>query len=169
MITGLGKHASTVLIFLLERGKIKKTDLKEVISNPQTYDRMVKELKNVGFVEVREKVIGRRVLFVSLTPKGRAVAEQLKHAEDAAKGRKFTFPDKFAIISFLDKKGSTSLHDLKDEFQDATELVRDLERLKIIKQEIDHSSHPPVNFIVLTEKGKEIALLLRKIEEILKG
>ena len=81
-----GKHISSILIFLLERGEVKKTDLSRVVSSPQTYQRAVKELEKEGYVVQRETIIGRRIVNVSLTPKGRSVAEQLKRAEEAAKG-----------------------------------------------------------------------------------
>ena len=38
-----------------------------------------------------------------------------------------------------------------------------------LKQEIDNSKHPPVNRIVLTEKGVTAARKLKELEEILKG
>ncbi|MHB1439975.1 MAG: hypothetical protein ACYCSO_05265 [Cuniculiplasma sp.] len=162
-------YAKSILLELLLEDGVPMTTFQKIATSYNTVKKLINSFEKDGLVEKKELMIGRKTFQVSLTPKGRAVAEQLKHAEDAATGKKFTFPDKFAIISFLDKNGSTPLHDLKDEFQDATEMVRELEELKVIKQEINSSSYPPINFIVLTEKGKEIALYLRKIEEIMKG
>lgn len=126
-------------------------------------------LEKGGLVNIREEKIVRRTFFISLTPKGRSVAEQLKRAEEAAKGKKFIFPDKFAVITFLDERGSSTLGELKEEFHEAAEIVRELESLKVIRQEIDNSKHPPVNLIMLTEKGEMAARKLRELEEILKG
>ena len=79
-----GKHISSILTFLLEKGEVKKTDLSLVVSSPQTYQRAIKELEKEGYVVQRETIIGRKIVNVSLTPKGRYVAEQLKRAETAA-------------------------------------------------------------------------------------
>ncbi len=86
MITGLGKHASSVLFFLLERGKIKKSQLSEIIKNPQTYSAIVSKLMDAGLIMSTEEIIGRRVVYLTLSEKGRSVAEQLKRAEETAKG-----------------------------------------------------------------------------------
>ena len=159
---------SKILLFLLKNGVVKKTDLLS-ISTMHTIEKTLLDMERNGFIEVKEGFIGRRTYQISLTPKGRSVAEQLKRAEEAAKGRKFIFPDKFAVITFLDKQGSSTLGELKEEFHEAAEIVRELESLKVIRQEIDHSKHPPVNRIVLTEKGETAAKKLKELEEILKG
>ena len=77
-----GKHISSILIFLLENGEVKKTDLSRVVSSPQTYHRAIKELEKEGYVVQRETILGRRIVNVSLTPKGRLFAERLKKAEE---------------------------------------------------------------------------------------
>ena len=163
------KHVSTVLLFLLEKGTVKKTDIVSVVHSNTTVDKLTTELSSEGFIEIKKEFAGRKTYEISLTPKGRSVAEQLKRAEEAAKGKKFIFPDKFAVITFLDKQGSSTLNELKEEFHEAAEIVRELESLKVIRQEIDSSKHPPVNRIVLTEKGEMAARKLRELEEILKG
>lgn len=103
-----GKHISSILIFLLERGEVKKTDLSRVVSSPQTYQRAVKELEKEGYVVQRETIIGRRIVNVSLTPKGRSVAEQLKRAEEAAKDE--------SVIQISDQEA----RDWAEEFKEAT-------------------------------------------------
>jgi DNA-binding MarR family transcriptional regulator len=168
MITELGKHASLVLDFILERGEIKKTELKTIISNPQTYGRIVSKLEAKGFILVKETVMGRRVVLISLTPKGRAVAEQLKRTEQISQGKHFSFPDKFAIISYLSDSGPQRLSQLRERYPDAADIIREFESLKVVRQEIDKSKFPQVNYIVLTEKGEEIAKKLQEIDEILK-
>ena len=52
------------------------------------------------------------------------------------------------------------------------QLVRSISELKelgLITQRIDNSSYPPKNMISLTPKGKKVAELLKKIEEVLEG
>jgi hypothetical protein len=58
---------------------------------------------------------------------------------------------------------------LKERYPDALDIIREFESLKVIRQEIDNSKHPPINRIALTENGEKIAEYLPKIEEILKG
>ncbi len=41
--------------------------------------------------------------------------------------------------------------------------------LGLVKSRLDNSSYPPRNFISLTPKGKKVAELLKKIEEVLEG
>ena len=82
VILDRGKHISSILIFLLEKGEIKKTDLSYVVSSPQTYHRAVEELEKEGYLIQRESIIGRKIVNVSLTPKGRIVAENLMHLEE---------------------------------------------------------------------------------------
>ncbi len=165
----LGKQYVTPLLVRLLEGESMMTQLSDIVSNYSTLRLVIRDLKDVGYVEIQETFQDKRKIFIYLTEKGRAVAEHLKRAEDVSKGKKFVLLDKFAIISFLDKTGSSTLPDLRDEFLVNSEILRGLEDLKIIKQEIDSSKHPPVNLISLTKKGKEIAELLTKIESILEG
>ena len=163
------KYAKSVLIELSTIEIAKKSDLFKIIKSHQVLDNLLESLQEDNYLTIQESIAGPKRYSISLTPKGRSVAEQLKRAEEAAKGKKFNFPDKFAVITFLDKQGSSTLGELKEEFHEAAEIVRELESLKVVKQEIDNSKHPPVNRIVLTEKGEMAARKLRELEEILKG
>ena len=80
------KHAVNVIKYLLEKGSIKKTDLLEIVKSSWTLDKLIPKLENDGLIEVVESTMGRRTYSISLTPKGRQVAEQLKKAEEAASG-----------------------------------------------------------------------------------
>jgi DNA-binding MarR family transcriptional regulator len=80
------KYAISALRYILEKGKIKKTDLLQVITSSWTLDKLIPKLERDGLIDVKESVVGRRTYTLSLTPKGRSVAEQLKRAEEAAKG-----------------------------------------------------------------------------------
>ena len=163
------RHTNQILTFLLSRGQIKKTDLLEIVSSSDSLSKTLRKLQEENMISMETKVMGRKIIHVSLTPKGRSVAEQLKRAEEAAKGKKFTFPDKFAIISFLWKSGPVTLNEIEVEFSDAAAIIRELEGLKVVQQEIDSTKHPHVNLIGLTEKGKKVVKHLKEIEEILKG
>ena len=169
MITSLGKHASSVLLFLLENGEIKKSELSKLIRNPQTYGSIVDKLIGAGLVVKTEKVIGRKVIFLRLTSEGEMVARQLKKAEAAAKGMKFTFPDKFGIITSLDASEKLTMNEIANTYPDPASTLRELESLKLIKQTIDTSQYPMQNYFSLTEKGKKVAVKLKEIDEIIKA
>jgi DNA-binding MarR family transcriptional regulator len=80
------KYYVPVLRFLLEHGTVKKYDLRVIVKSSGTMDKLVPMLEAEGLITVKEEMLGRRTYLVSLTPKGRQVAEQLKRAEEAAKG-----------------------------------------------------------------------------------
>ena len=69
-----------------ENKEVVKTSLLPIIPNSYSLERYLRELVKDGFVNIREEKIVRKTFYVSLTPKGRAVAEQLKKVEEIAKG-----------------------------------------------------------------------------------
>jgi len=79
------KNAVPIMIQLLEKETTSKSDLLKV-SSMHTINNILSQLEKEGYVNVEEEFIGRRTYLISLTPKGRAVAEQLKRAEEAAEG-----------------------------------------------------------------------------------
>ncbi|MDS0257473.1 hypothetical protein ApAK_07315 [Thermoplasmatales archaeon AK] len=76
-----------LLMELLGKEKMM-TELKTVVSGYDTLRNLVRELQDLDLVRKIETFEDRRKLIVSLTDKGRAVAEQLKKAEEAASGVK---------------------------------------------------------------------------------
>lgn len=80
------KYTSIFLTYLLAEGEVKKGDFREVIKSTTTIDKLVTKFEQEGFITVKKEFAGRRIHVISLTPKGRSVAEQLKRAEEAAKG-----------------------------------------------------------------------------------
>ena len=76
------RHGNKILLFLLERGEIKKTDLLEIMSSSDSLSRSLQELINAGLIASETIVQGRKVILTKLTPLGRKVAEQLKKADD---------------------------------------------------------------------------------------
>ena len=76
------RHGNKILLFLLERGEIKKTDLLEIMSSSDSLSRSLQDLINTGLIESETKVMGRKVILTKLTPLGRKVAEQLRKAND---------------------------------------------------------------------------------------
>jgi len=80
------RNVHPLLVFLLKRGKAKKSDLSPVISNPYKLTDLLNKLSTDGLLTIEESKFGRKSYEISLTPKGRQVAEQFKRAEEAAKG-----------------------------------------------------------------------------------
>lgn len=76
------RHGNKILLFLLERGEIKKTDLMEIMSSSDSLSKSLQDLINAGLIESETIIQGRKVILTKLTPLGRKVAEQLKKAND---------------------------------------------------------------------------------------
>ena len=76
------RHSSKILLFLLQNGQIKKTELLSVISSSDSLSSSLRKMDEEGLIKIETKVIGRKTIFISLTEKGRELAEQLKKAED---------------------------------------------------------------------------------------
>ena len=76
------RHGNKILLFLLERGEIKKTELLEIMSSSDSLSKSLQDLINAGLIESETKVMGRKVILTKLTPLGRKVAEQLRKAND---------------------------------------------------------------------------------------
>ena len=80
-------YSKSVLVLLYSRGgNAKKSDLKEIATNWRTITDVLNILQKDGYLTISEEILGRRTYMITLTPKGRAVAEQLRKAEEAAKG-----------------------------------------------------------------------------------
>ena len=75
------QHAVPVLIKLLEGNKFM-TELSSVVSNYSTLRLLIRDLQDNGLVNVDEIVKDKRKVKVSLTEKGRAIANKLKEAQE---------------------------------------------------------------------------------------
>jgi len=80
------RHANSILLFLLHRGRIKKTDLLEVVSSSDSLSKTLRRMEEEGLIVVETKIMGRKTILIDLTPKGAAIAHHLKRAEEAASG-----------------------------------------------------------------------------------
>lgn len=63
-----------------------KHELFDVVTSNQTLDKLLDALEGDGYITKKLSEYGRRTYEITLTPKGHAVAEQLKRAEEAARG-----------------------------------------------------------------------------------
>ena len=81
----LKKPNAGIALTALLSGKKKMTDLHQEVRNYASLKLLVLELEKEGYVKTEESEEGRKTIYVSLTEKGRAVAERLQEAEKIAK------------------------------------------------------------------------------------
>ena len=161
------RHSSRVLLFLLENGQIKKTDLLNVISSSDSLSGSLRRMEEESLIKIETKIIGRKTIFISLTQKGREVAEQLKRAEAISKGKKLPSTERYAVILYLYRNGSKNMKEINEDLPGSTEILRELEKLNVVKQVIDKSKYPQETMLSLTEKGMEIGLRFEELERMM--
>ena len=61
------------------------SQLQKAIKNYSTLKLTVMDLEKEGYVKTREVTEGRKIIYVSLTRRGKAVAEKLKEVDEVAK------------------------------------------------------------------------------------
>ena len=163
------KNSKSVLIFLAEVDVAKKSDLFHIVKSHQVLDRLLEALTHDGYLVYEYNKVGPKKNTISLTAKGRQVAEQLMRTDEIAKGKKLRLPDRYVILEFINDHGPVTVKDLDDHFLGSNGILRELEAVGALRQEIDNSTYPPTNKLTLTEKGKKAAKKLREAEEILNG
>ena len=164
----LGTKKGQILEELLS-GKKMMTELKSVVSSYDVLRYNLLELQTEGYILKTESRDDKRRYFISLTEKGREVAEQLYKAEAISNGHKFPAVDRYTVILYLYKNNPKDIKEISSEFPGSNEILKELEKLKLIKQEIYSSSHQSERIIVLTEKGREIGELIEKLERLMEA
>ena len=159
-----------MLSYLFTKEKCLKTDLQVIVSNIQSLDKLLIKLEKDGLVNIEKKVIGRRTYEISLTEKGRQVAEQLMNADLAAKGtlKKSFFSRSQLILMFLGRVRKATVLQIKDEIPGSYDDLKELEEMKLITQKIEETKGKKENYTTLTGKGEEMAKELEKCEDIVK-
>ena len=76
------KHTKSILIELLKEGTVKKSFLFSTVKSHQVLDNLLESLQKDHYVTVQETKMGPKKYSISLTPKGRIVAENLIHLEE---------------------------------------------------------------------------------------
>ncbi len=71
------KHSVSVLLGLLDSGEVSKMTIMRFGPSINTIDALLETLKREDLIIVKEERRGRRVFLISLTEKGRKVAEIL--------------------------------------------------------------------------------------------
>ena len=76
------RHGNKILLFLLERGEIKKTDLLEIMSSSDSLSKSLQDLINAEFIESGVKVIERKIILLRLFSKRKELSELLNKAHN---------------------------------------------------------------------------------------
>ena len=76
------KHAKSVLIELCKEGTVKKSYLFSIVKSHQVLDNLLESLQKDEYLTIQESKIGPKKYSISLTPKGRVVAENLAHLKE---------------------------------------------------------------------------------------
>ena len=91
------KHAKSVLVELSKTDEVKKSDLFKIIKSHQVLDNLLESLVKDGYLTIQESSVGPKKYSISLTPKGRIVADNLMHLEEP----RVTIPE--GLITEIDK------------------------------------------------------------------
>ena len=150
--------------------EVVKTSLSKLIPNSYALNNHLKELEELGLITIRKEKVVRITFYISLTDKGRQVADQLLNAELAVKGtlKKSFFSRSQLILMFLGRVGKATVPQIKDEIPGSYDDLKELEEMKLISSEIDNDAYPQVNYVILTGKGEKMVKRLKEDEEILK-
>jgi len=160
------KFANSVIRFLYEADKpVIKSALSKVVNNPYTLSKLLESLSKEGLINYSINEFGRKSYNISLTQKGRDVAEHLMKLDAISKGKKLPSTERYAVILYLYRNGSKNMKEIKDDLPGSADIIRDLMNLKVVKQEIDSSSYPQKTKLELTEKGERIGSLIEKAEK----
>ena len=146
------------------------TRMQEIITSYYSITNAVENLSKEGLVKKRDVIQGRKTIMVSLTDKGRQVAEQLMNADLAAKGtlKKSFFSRPQLILMFLGRVGKATVPQIKDEIPGSYDDLKELEEMNLITQKIDETNGKKENYTTLTGKGEEMVNQLEKCEDIVK-
>ena len=161
------KYAKSILLELSRNEISRKIDLSRVIKSHQVLDNLLSSLEEDGYIKIEEAKIGHKTYSVTLTLKGQLMAEQLKRAEAISKGKKLPSTERYAVILYLYRNGSKNMKEINEDLPGSTEILRELEKLNVVKQEIDKSKYPQETMLSLTEKGMEIGLRFEELERMM--
>lgn len=94
-IAKYGKRAQDILFYLYDHGEVPLTYLNNIIKSTHTYYRVIKLFEADGIVKSRERIHNRKYILISLTDKGKALAESLKETEQKFLDESYTIPQNF--------------------------------------------------------------------------
>ncbi len=83
------RFSNSVLIRLIQ-GSCLKTALQDIVKNLYSLDKLLSELEKDGLISIDKKPFGKNIQEVSLTAKGKEVAEQLKNVQLLGEGKQLS-------------------------------------------------------------------------------
>ena len=91
------RFSKSILSKLYSDGSCLKTTLQNIVKNLYSLDKLLTSMSNDGLIKIDVKAFGKNIQEISLTPKGRIVAENLAHLEEF----RITIPE--GLISEVEK------------------------------------------------------------------
>ena len=151
--------------------EVVKTSLSKLIPNSYALNNHLKELEELGLITIRKEKVVRITFYISLTDKGRQVAEQLLNAELAVKGtlKKSFFSRSQLILMFLGRVGKATVPQIKAEIPGSYDDLKELEEMNLITQKIDETNGKKENYTTLTGKGEKAIEEINKLKEVIEG
>ena len=104
---------------------------------------------------------------LNLQPEYRKDSNEIQLLKTISNEKEFIATDRYAVKLHLSRNESLNMKEIHDELFGSTEILCDLERLNVVKQEIDSSKYPQENRLELTEKGKEIGAKIEELEKMM--
>ena len=104
---------------------------------------------------------------LNLQPEYQKDSNGMQLLKTISNGKEFIATDRYAVKLHLSRNDPLNMKEIHDELSGSIEILCDLERLKVVKQEIDSSKYPQENRLELTEKGKEIGAKLEEVEKMM--
>ncbi|MEM3905287.1 MAG: winged helix-turn-helix transcriptional regulator [Nitrososphaerota archaeon] len=161
------KYSKSVIFWLYENNPVLKTDLQRVVKNLYSLNSLLEKLEEDGLIQIEKKPFGKNITEISLTQKGREVAEHLMKLDAISKGKKLPSTERYAVILYLYRNGSKNLKEINEDLPGSTEILRELEKLNVVKQEIDKSKYPQETMLSLTEKSEKIGAKIEELEKVM--
>ena len=79
---------------------------------------------------------------LNLQPENPEDSNEMQLLKTISNGKEFIAIDRCAVKLHLSRKGPMNMKEINDELPGSTEILRDLERLKVVRQEIDSTKYP---------------------------
>ena len=91
------RFSKSIISKLYREGSCLKTTLQDIVKNLYSLDKLLASLSNDGLIRVDVKAFGKNIQEISLTPRGRIIAENLTHLEE----NRITIPE--GLVSEIEK------------------------------------------------------------------
>jgi DNA-binding PadR family transcriptional regulator len=102
------------------------------VNNPYTLSKLLESLSKEGLINYSINEFGRKSYNISLTQKGRDVAEHLMKLDAISKGKKLPSTERYAVILYLYRNGSKNNYFVikNSKIPDESTILNDLELMR---------------------------------------